>query len=81
LRLEEKMLESRIEVTPYEKIRNLISEFDKISKSDDENLHSAEDGIHMEFIRNVHLLSSEEIEKLQIMILEIEKMDFARWCA
>ena len=75
------MLESRIKVTPYEKIRNLVSEFDKISKGDDENLHAAEDGIHMEFIRSVHLLSSEEIEKLQKMILEIEKMIFARWCA
>jgi hypothetical protein len=51
------------------------------NKKDDECAHAAEDNLHLFFIAHFHEVSLETAMKARLIILEIETMEFSRWCA
>ena len=53
----------------------------KSNKNDDEMQHDYEDQLHVYIIKNMHILTIDEIQACQKLCAEVEKMTFARWCA
>ena len=53
----------------------------KYNKNDDEMQHDYEDQLHVYIIKNMHILTIDEIQACQKLCAEVEKMTFARWCA
>lgn len=62
-----------------EEVRNRI---DEIAKMDDECAHSAADSLYREVLRAIELHTAEpNAAELASAALEVEDLDFERWCA